>query len=264
MPPTEAQQLYPADPRLRPLLQRDPLAFSRSGAEAARWLEPPRPVVTIMIDLEGGLFADGVRMPDAWVGGLGESCTEVTVAGAYSCLDLKLTPLGAYRLLGGIPLGELGGQPVAVSELFGRDGSAVVDRIRDASSWERRFQLTEAFLLARADDGPAPAPFVEWAWRRIVSSRGRVRVGELAAEIGCSRRHLQAKFTEQVGVSPKTAIRLTRFQHVCSALRDAPGRWAELAAEAGYADQPHFNRDFRELAGTTPTEFLRRGGAAIS
>jgi AraC-like DNA-binding protein len=50
-----------------------------------------------------------------------------------------------------------------------------------------------------------------------------------------------------------------RFRRVAGGLRERRPL-AELAYECGYADQPHLNRDFRELAGTTPTAFI---GAAL-
>lgn len=49
-------------------------------------------------------------------------------------------------------------------------------------------------------------------------------------------------------------------------MRERPAAWAQLAVEAGYYDQAHLNRDFRELAGTTPTDFLARllpGGGVV-
>jgi hypothetical protein len=45
---------------------------------------------------------------------------------------------------------------------------------------------------------------------------------------------------------------------VCRRMREDPQRWAEIAYDCGSYDQPHMNRDFRELAGITPTDFLAR------
>ena len=52
--------------------------------------------------------------------------------------------------------------------------------------------------------------------------------------------------------------RLIRFGAVRRRIERTPARWADIAYECGYADQPHLNRDFRELAGTTPTDFVTR------
>lgn len=239
------------------LLDRELLGYQHSRAQFASWLEPPRPQLTLMIDLDGGLTANGERLPDAWIGGLDDRPTIVGFGDAYGSIDLKLTPLGAYTLTG-LPLTELTGACVSLEDVFGRDGSELAARVRELEDWDARFDLVEAFLLGRVAGGPRPDPAVEWAWQRLCASRGAVRVEALARELGCSRRYLSDGFRRQVGLPPKTVARLLRFQAVRDRIEHAPGRWSEVAHAAGYADQSHLNREFRELAGTTPTDFVRR------
>lgn len=74
-----------------------------------------------MIDLDGGITADGAALPDAWVGGLSDAYTVVGVGERYGSIDLKLDPLGAYRLLG-FPLSEVTGACVSLEDVFGADG----------------------------------------------------------------------------------------------------------------------------------------------
>jgi transcriptional regulator GlxA family with amidase domain len=114
--------------------------------------------------------------------------------------------------------------------------------------------------MRRLDRGPRPSPEVGWAWERLVASGGAVPIGRLAKEVGWSHRHLIVRFRQQVGLGPKTAARLVRFDGVCRHLDQARGRldWGRVAAEAGYADQAHLIREFRQFTGTTPTEFLAR------
>jgi AraC-like DNA-binding protein len=245
------------DPRLAPLMYRELIGFEQHRAEFSSWLEAPRPALTLMVDLDGVILADREPLPDAWFGGLADTYTVVDLPGVYSAVDIELTPLGAYRVVGQ-PLAALRGEVVSLDQLFAAAGRALAGRLREADGWDARFDAVERFLLARAADGPRPTPAVEWAYAKLLASGGRVRIESLARELGCSRRYLAARFAAEVGLPPKTVARLIRFEQVCRRLRRDPARWAEIAADAGFADQPHLNRDFRDLAGTTPGDFIAR------
>lgn len=255
-----------SDPGLRPLLYRPLYGFAQEQAGFSSWLEPPRPALTMIIDLEGTISANGKPLPEAWLGGLGESYTVVGLGqGRYASIDLEFTPLGAYTLLAR-PLSEVTGACGALEDLFGAEGRRLSEQVRGVKSWDERFDVLERFLLGRAQAGPAPTPAVAWALSRMWQTGGNVRIAALAAELGCSRRHLTRRFTVEIGLSPKAVARQIRFARVRRAIERSPARWAEVAAHAGYCDQSHLNRDFRDLAGTTPQDFVTRlipGGGVL-
>jgi AraC-like DNA-binding protein len=125
------------------------------------------------------------------------------------------------------------------------------ERLRAAGSWEERFAIAEAALARRDGAGRAADPEVTFSWEQMVASRGRVRVERLVAETGWSRKRLWSRFRAQVGLTPKRAARLIRFDY--AAHRLAVGHSAALvAAESGYADQSHLHRDVMAFAGVTP------------
>jgi AraC-like DNA-binding protein len=130
-------------------------------------------------------------------------------------------------------------------------------RLRELNSWPERFDLVEAFLARRLADSVPPSPGVEWSWQRLRRTGGCASIGALATELGWSHRRLIARFREQIGLAPKTVARVFRFDRAVAALGSSASRGlAEIAFDCGYFDQAHLNRDFRELAGTTPTAFL--------
>jgi AraC-like DNA-binding protein len=94
-------------------------------------------------------------------------------------------------------------------------------------------------------------------WHRVVSSGGALPVGDVAAEVGWSRRHLGASFAAEFGLSPKAAVRIVRFDRTKRLLRtyDRP-TLAEVATVCGYYDQPHLAREWRQLAGVAPSVWL--------
>lgn len=254
------------DPRLRAVLARPLVGYEQRGVAAfGSWLEPPHPALSLLIDLEGQLTLDGSPLPGDWIAGLGDRYAVVGFSREYASLDLQLTPLGAYRILGA-PLEGLSAGGISLEQAFGVAGRRLVERVRETAGWDERFDAVEAFLLDRLARAPHPTPAVAWAVGQLWKSGGSARVKELAHELGCSRRYLHARFREEVGLAPKPLARLIRFQSVRRRIETAPARWADIAAGCGYADQAHLNRDFRQLAGTTPTDFARRllpGGGLV-
>jgi AraC-like DNA-binding protein len=96
---------------------------------------------------------------------------------------------------------------------------------------------------------------------------GRISVRQVAMEVGLSVRQVRRVVERDAGVSIKTFARTVRFLHaVTSADRLCQPRWARVAAEAGFFDQSHLVREFREICGLSPVQLLRerRAEAEIS
>jgi AraC-like DNA-binding protein len=245
-------------PALRAHLPQGLIGYRHEQVGFASWLEPPRPEVTLMIDLEGEITADGSALPSAWVGGLTQQRTIVGVGPRYGAVDLKLSPLAARAILG-MDLTALDGGCVSLGAALGAVGERLADELRDAADWDGRFDVLERWLLRRLADGPRVDPVVARAFTVLVASQGRVRIASLCAELGVSARHLTRRFGAQLGLPPKTVARQLRFAAVRRGLEALGDRsWTEIALAAGYFDQAHLSRDFRELAGISPTEFLAR------
>jgi AraC-like DNA-binding protein len=231
---------------LRLLLPRGYVGFNK--ATAPRHLDLP---ATTSISLVVKTV-DSRHRPAAFAMGAPGSFTVLEGACAPFHLEVLLAPLGAYRPLDQ-PMDELGGRLLDLVEVLGADGRRLAEQLRETSSWRQRLALVDRLLLER---GPRPSPEVGWAWRRLVATGGAVPIGQLAREVGWSHKHLLAKFRRQVGLRPKTAARLIRFDGVLSRL-DGRRRldWGRVAREVGYADQAHLVREFRQFTGTTPTAF---------
>ncbi|MCO1654490.1 AraC family transcriptional regulator [Pseudonocardia sp. S2-4] len=222
--------------------------------------------LTFIVCLDGAVEvlanADPSRPPGtftALVAGLHDGPAEIAAGEPQTGLQLQLTWRGARALLG-LPAAELAGDTVDLAAVLGRRVGPLRERLAELPDWSSRFDLLDAVLTRLAADGPGEhgiRPEVGYAWDRLVETGGTLRIDELAREVGWSRRHLAGLFRAETGVAPKAAARLIRFEGALDRLR-APHRpsLAAVAAEAGYVDQAHLSRDFRDLAGTTATEWL--------
>jgi AraC-like DNA-binding protein len=247
-------------PQLRPYLLGTPEGWTQLRGEPSPKRQVPFPGVPVIFNLGTHWEIEDPNAPperrDSFVAGMHAAPTIVRGAPSWACIELRLTPLGAHRILG-VPMHELANRSVDLVDLR-PDADELTTRLREANSWALRFDLVEAFLGRRLDDSPPASLGVEWSWHQLRRTGGRAPISELAAELGWSHRRLIARFREQIGLAPKTVARVLRFDRAVAALSSPGSReLAEIAFECGYFDQAHLNREFRELAGTTPTVFMR-------
>ena len=83
-------------------------------------------------------------------------------------------------------------------------------------------------------------------------------VAALRAAMGLSERSLQRLTRRRLGLTPRWLVQRRRLHEAAERLRHQDTTLAEVAAELGYADQPHLTRDFKALTGMTPGEFAAR------
>jgi AraC-like DNA-binding protein len=249
-------------PHLRPYVTRYTGWWERT-AQAVRRTEVPAVEVPLILSFGPPTLVHDTLPPQApparvtsFAAGLYTRAVTVGHEGEGDAVQVDLTPLGARRFLG-MPLGELAHRSVELSDLLGPAADRLVEALALTRGWEARFDLLDAAVTRRIAVGRPASPDVERAWTRLVHSGGTVRVDELAADLRCSRRHLTARFREELGLPPKALARVLRFQRALALLR--LGRdWARIAQACGYYDQPHLNREFRDLAGATPGELRAR------
>jgi AraC-like DNA-binding protein len=242
----------PAHPALRPLVHRGYVGYAERGSPIRR-VEVAYDAIVVILNLGAPLAVDA-RERRSFVAGLHDRATLTAHAGDQLGIQLDLTPLGAQMLLG-LPMGELSRQIVDLEHV---GGGELVRRLGEAPDWETRFDVLDAELLRRLDRATAPRPDVAYAWSRLQGTGGALSVAALCTELGCSRRHLAGRFAHDIGLPPKAVARMLRFRRVLRMLDAGTAPLGEVAAAAGYYDQPHLNRDFRALAGCPPGAYLAR------
>jgi AraC-like DNA-binding protein len=241
--------------------------YRQDGGQPGRHRGLPSPYVTFILTLddpcEVAVPSDPKQQPHAYatlLGGLHKVPTIIAHPGRQSGIQLALEPLGARALLG-LPAGELANLDVQASDVLGPLADELYARVREAETWKARFDILDEVLARRLQPERAVAHEVAEAWWRLKQAGGDLEVGELATTVGWCERHLNGRFRDEIGLSPKAAARVIRFHRARGVIQrhvaaGTGGSLADVAADCGYYDQAHLAREFREIAGCSPSQWV--------
>jgi AraC-like DNA-binding protein len=197
----------------------------------------------------------------AWIAGLQDAPLAIESPERSDLVAIRFRPGGAHAFLP-VPLAALTNDVVHAADVLGAATEELRERLALARSRKAQVQAVEVWLQARLR--PLEREFA-WVSRALAAlnepaAHGRrPPVASACDALGLSNRHLIHVFRNLVGLPPKSVARVQRFHAALQRLPAERSR-ATLALDLGYADQSHFNNEFRRFAGVTPGVFLERRG----
>lgn len=204
--------------------------------------------------------------PQAFVFGQIERAIELEMPGDLDVFGVRFQPAGIAALWG-VDASTLGPRECALEDLFGGSQQLHMERMHEAppDAWpvalRARYDVVVTWLRASArrttsrhvSRAAAALTYIE---QSNADAQGAARA------IGVSRRGLERAFRIAVGLSPAAYSRLRRIDHCARELRREGAALSALALDAGYADQAHFCREFRQIVGLSPGAYRRGLGLA--
>lgn len=227
-------------------------AFARRDGALPRpagpWRIVPDPSANLVVVVRNG---PGGRTVHAAVVGARSTWADTDVVDRELTLGLRLRP-GALAALTHEHAGAFTDRGVAAEAVFGAAWRGAAERIGEGDLPAAAAAL---FALVR---GRTRTGRTDPARALIDAARRADSVEAMARALAMPLRTLHKRTHEAIGLPPKRLLRIVRLHRVLQAHRRGRG-WAELAAGAGFADQPHLVREARALLGEAPRAWIARG-----
>lgn len=257
-------------PELRPFV-RSVVGYAGAGLTPGVHRGLPGRSLTLVFALDARLgvaasaadwAAGAVQYQPTTLSGLHTEPAFVVQPGRWSGVQVDVSPLGTRRLFA-LPAAALPTDRFDGEAVLGADVARVHEQLVAAATWSDRYAVLLGWLLdllVRGVPGRV-RPEVVQAWRLLERTQGRTPVGQLADQVGLGPRRLAAVFRAEIGVTPKVAARLLRFD---AARRDVtrsstgagPRDLTRVALRHGYYDHAHLVREFTAFTGLSPTGWL--------
>lgn len=177
------------------------------------------------------------------------------LSGSIHVFTIRSQP-GGFHAVFGIPMTSLVNEGVSIGDVIGETAIGLRDAVMAAQNFDERVAAAQKWVGGWFETS-SHIDRVAHSAAILQRSGGRLLIRALARHADLSDRQFTRRFEQQVGLTPKLFARTVRLNAVFDAKACAPlTTWTELVHRAGDADQAHFVRDCRALAGSAPADFF--------
>lgn len=177
-------------------------------------------------------------------------------------IGVKFRPHGLFALTTA-NIGELTNATVSASEIWGRAAEKLSKAIASSVDGAEAIGHIEDFLEAELSKNEKRLDidthnFISGIVDHAIELKGNMSVSEIADQFGLCERQIERKFKERIGMSPKSFLRVVRFNACLDELRkNRTDTTITILHSCGYYDQTHFIKEFKHFAELLPSEFLQ-------
>ena len=220
----------------------------------------------IMVQSEASATCDNLsrKLPDIYLHGQTLSPSRISYQGKFSMMGVSFQP-HALRSVFGIDANAFTQIGFDLNIVQDKKHGNITEQIVNECSIPGKIKILSDFLMHRHQtNNRQTEETIKYAIAQIMRSKGSLSLKELQQKLQISKRSLERKFNQSIGISPKLFSRICRFQESLNQLRaNSYNKLSDIAYENNYADQSHLIRAFKEFTGLSPLEFKRQSSETI-
>jgi AraC-like DNA-binding protein len=194
-------------------------------------------------------------VPRAFVSGQFTANYRLHLHGVISSIGAVLKPATVHNFFG-VRMSQLVNTRASLSFLKDVDEPSLWEQINSSIVTGDRVAVLEKLLMEQMPAGKSNLSIIDEAIDYIDNSKGCITVDAVAAQLGISRRYLEKKFLEKVGISPKYYARIKRFSVLSNEIAHSKRiDWQHIVSHYGFHDQSHLVKEFIEFNQMNPTQY---------
>lgn len=208
---------------------------------------------------------DFILHPNAMVMGQRTKSFNILPLGNVDTFAICFYPIGFANFVK-TPLENLVDKETPISELFEQaEAYELEQQMIQAFDTQQRIDIIESFLQQKLNEKNTISDIVKSTVDALLKTKGTTPINVILKDDISRRRQLERHFKKQIGISPKQLGKTIRLQATLHLLLNKKSETlTDIAYESDYFDQNHFIKDFKDLVGVTPKEFLDNEQMALS
>lgn len=180
------------------------------------------------------------------------------INGKIGLFGVVLQASSLYNLFGA-DMPSLVNRRLELPQLVGKTADEVLLSVRDSTGDEEKIKVVEDFLTKYINNAQSRQSIIDEAIQYIDRSNGMVTIEEVLTKFRCSRRYIEKKFREKIGISPKLYARIKRFSYLSAVVANNKDiDWQDIVFENGFHDQSHLAKDYRTFNQMNPSEYHQK------
>jgi AraC-like DNA-binding protein len=195
------------------------------------------------------------EVPLAFVSGQFTENYHLEINGEIGIIGAVLNAFSLFNFFG-LNMASLVNKRLDLSSLLGRKSKEILAQIKTSTTAEEKIKILDDFLLSAVEKAKSRLMMIDDTIEFIDQKNGMVSIEEVLAKFKCSRRYLEKKFHEKVGITPKLYARIRRFSYLSNKVaHNKDINWQDIVFENGYHDQSHLAKDYKTFNQMNPSAY---------